>query len=436
MAKVYCRDSFFPTKHIANLPKQFTFNNGKKTFMVDYGTQDLLHFYKTLIKDAAIRGDNVGVDEYNENDIKTELLFDFSEIFQATDPSTGHIEAVMFIQHCFYQRAFDSCSATVHVFRSSGIDNVVYAELANLMGDFAQALDIGYTQVCVHVAFGLTDLYLELRKQGFVTVTLFPEWVELAGVGVDDSALMVKQLDSSNRKPKSMEHLLKAINSKFTPEKVQSTYFSSGCVPVPILPITLTTKQGVKFTFRNARMEEDELMYKMMSDAGSEGDGYAIDEYPTLDFFRIFYLADSAAVIIEEEATKTMAGVLIFLQSIIYRRATSSVADPAVIIKKEYRGSGLSLLARVVMILVERSVGFKREFGMTFSTNKATLKTWKNSSFPTIGTFPNGAHQGLHGWMDLVYGSISLEDDAGLLSKLTVGHLISSVNGKAFESKL
>lgn len=235
-----------------------------------------------------------------------------------------------------------------------------------------------------------------------------------------------------------MEHLLKAINSKFTPEKVQSTFFSSGCVPVPILPITLTTKQGVTFTFRNARMDEDELMYKMMSDAGSEGDGYAIDEFPTLDFFRIFCLADSAAVIIEDEATKTVAGVLIFLQAIVSRKATGSVADPAVIIKKEYRSSGLSLLARVVMIMVERSVGFKREFGMTFSANKATLKSWKKSNFPTIGIFPNGAHQGLHGWMDLVYGSspVSLEDDVGLLSKLGVGHLKSSENGKSFGSKL
>lgn len=235
---------------------------------------------------------------------------------------------------------------------------------------------------------------------------------------------------------KSKEEILKATNDKFTPEGVQSTYFSSGCLPVPILPITATTKQGFKFTFRNARIEEDEIMYKMLSDAANEGDGYAIDEMPTLNFFRMIYLTGNAAVIMEDVATKTVAGAMIFLKALQGRRATSSNVGTAVILNKEYRSSGLNNLARAVGIVVLRSMGFKQEFSITFSTNHAAIKAAKRFHIQTIGIFPNGAYQRGRGWVDLVYMLGSLEDEVGMLSKLGFEHLASSNKKQAVGSKL
>lgn len=235
---------------------------------------------------------------------------------------------------------------------------------------------------------------------------------------------------------KSKEEVLKAIQSRITPEIVQATYFSSGCLSVSILPITATTKQGLKFTFRNARLKDDEIMYKILSNAANDGDGFGIDELPTLDCFRMIYLAGNAAVIIEDEATKAIVGVMIFLKSLGGRRATGSIVDTAVILCAEHRHSGLTYLAYAVAAIVKRSVGFKRELGITFASNKAAIKASKKFGLQTIGTFPKGAILRGHGWVDLVYSFKSLNDEVGLISKLGYGHLVNLTNERTFESKL
>lgn len=105
----------------------------------------------------------------------------------------------MFVQYSLFQRSLDSCSATVHVFRSSSVDDRVYAELASLMGDFARELRLGYTQACVQTPLCFDGLYEELRRQGFVTAIVLPDWVEISGIGVRETALMIKQLDPIDR---------------------------------------------------------------------------------------------------------------------------------------------------------------------------------------------------------------------------------------------
>src|SRR5688572_27373909 len=137
-----------------------------------------------------IAGDNVGVDEYANSSDAFETLFDMSEIFQASDPVSGKIEAFMLIQSCLYQRSYDSCTASVYVFRTKDIDDEVYAELMSLVADFAKAIDIGYTQCFTQVALCLHGLYLQLRRRGFLTVAVLPNWVNIAGANLKDNAIM------------------------------------------------------------------------------------------------------------------------------------------------------------------------------------------------------------------------------------------------------
>ena len=144
-------------------------------------------------------GDNVGVDEYEKDSESIEMLFYISEIFHASDPVSGSIKAFMFIQPCLYQRSYDPCTASVYVFRAKDIDDEVYAELMSLVADFAKAIDIGYTQCFTQVALCLHGLYLQLRRRGFLTVAVLPNWVNIAGASLRDNAIMVKDFGMPER---------------------------------------------------------------------------------------------------------------------------------------------------------------------------------------------------------------------------------------------
>lgn len=141
----------------------------------------------------------MGVDEYENGSRAIEMLFDMSEIFEAFDPVSGVIEAFMFIEPCLYQRTYDSCTASVYVFRTKDIDDEVYAELMDLTADFAKAIDIGYSQCFTQVALCLQGIYLQFRRRGFLTVAVLPNWVNIAGGGLRDNTIMVKDFGLPER---------------------------------------------------------------------------------------------------------------------------------------------------------------------------------------------------------------------------------------------
>lgn len=141
----------------------------------------------------------MGVDEYEEDSEAIQTLFDISVIFQAFDPVSGVIEAFMVIEPCLYQRTYDSCTASVYVFRTKDIDDEVYAELMDLTADFAKAIDIGYSQCFTQVALCLQGIYLQFRRRGFLTVAVLPNWINIAGGSLRDNAIMVKDFGLPER---------------------------------------------------------------------------------------------------------------------------------------------------------------------------------------------------------------------------------------------
>jgi len=94
MSSQMCRDNVYPTRHIEGLPMKVTLLPGVDgltphhrddgfPLVVNYArVSDLPDLYR-LIEAAAHRGDNVGVDEYEDRKHLDDLI-KFSEIFIGT----------------------------------------------------------------------------------------------------------------------------------------------------------------------------------------------------------------------------------------------------------------------------------------------------------------------------------------------------------------
>lgn len=141
----------------------------------------------------------MGVDEYEEDSETLKTIFNLSEIFHATDPVSGSRKAFMCIEPCSYQRMYDTCTASLYVFRTKDVDDDVYAELIDLMADFAKAMDTGYLQCFTQLALCHHGIYLQLRRRGFLTVATLPNWVNIAGNNLRDNAIMFKDLGLPER---------------------------------------------------------------------------------------------------------------------------------------------------------------------------------------------------------------------------------------------
>lgn len=373
--------------------------------IIDYATTDQLHVCRKIIEDAAKRGDNVGTDEWREGTYSTNLLYELSEIFQATDRDSGRIDAFMFVQYCLYQCSLDSCSATLHVFRSSSVDDRVYAELASLMGDFARELGLGYTQACVQTSLCFDGLYKELRRQGFVATIVLPDWVEISGIGVTNTVLMIKQLDPIDRQIKSRSDVLRNLSSIYSPERVFQEYTNVSLLEIPGLPLTRTSPDGTQFLLRNMRRQDDEAMFQMVRDAMDEGDGFSVYEFPSLDCFRVVSLANSYTLIIEQQDSREIVGFQLYQDAVQYRRSTRRrICESTILLKKRIRGTGLGGGLQSVLSEIGRNLGYECELRMTFVNNSRALGISRRSAVRFLGVFPRGGYLKDIGWTDLVYG--------------------------------
>jgi len=146
-------------------------------------------------------GDNVGIGEFPTDSGMTDNIFNGSEIFAATDPRTKSVVAFILIHHSVHIRGYDTCLATIRVFRSAslGSNDVAYGSLVRLGTDFAGRLDYGYTHVTIDVALCKTSLLKVLKSHGFLITATIPHSVNIAGAGLVENAILIKSLGLSDR---------------------------------------------------------------------------------------------------------------------------------------------------------------------------------------------------------------------------------------------
>jgi len=145
-------------------------------------------------------GDNVGTDEYPDDD-SYDWFFTPTEMFAVTDVSSGHVVAFIAIGPCQYARGLDTCLAHLNVFRSSDIasDWTAFQSLVRLAVQLTVKLELGYTECVYSACLTCPELLRTLRAEQFTIKAILPKSINIVGKGLRENVIMTKDLGLPHR---------------------------------------------------------------------------------------------------------------------------------------------------------------------------------------------------------------------------------------------
>jgi len=94
---------------------------------------------------------------------------------------------------------YDPCLADVHVIRSRDVTDATYAGLISVAVKMTRQLDLGYTDCVMSVATSCCVLIEMLSRAGFTIVATLPRSINMSGIGLTDTVLMIRNLGLNER---------------------------------------------------------------------------------------------------------------------------------------------------------------------------------------------------------------------------------------------
>ena len=94
---------------------------------------------------------------------------------------------------------YDPCLADVHVIRSRDVTDVTYAGLVSEAVKMTRELGLGYTDCVMSVATSCCVLVETLCRARFTIVATLPRSINMAGIGLADTVLMIRNLGVNER---------------------------------------------------------------------------------------------------------------------------------------------------------------------------------------------------------------------------------------------
>ena len=166
--------------------------------VVDYlQPADFPHAYQ-LVQEAADRGDNVGQLEFPSLQQFNQWLI-YNDSFTFREPDSGELKGFLGVGPCLFGRSTRPCLASLTQVRSadwSKPDKVnSVRDMINIGQDITRGLRYGFTGCVTSVFSSCTDTYLQYRQEGFTPCAVVPRSGHVSGYGVDDSAVVVKDID-------------------------------------------------------------------------------------------------------------------------------------------------------------------------------------------------------------------------------------------------
>lgn len=188
-------------------------------------------------------------------------------------------------------------------------------------------------------------------------------------------------------------------------------YTSVDIPQIPGLPKTFLLKNGTKLVLRNAKKDEDHLLYEVFAKAEEKGEGYSVHEFPSLNLMRWHLLTNGYAAIIEEENTNMLVGFLIYHDSPMSRSGKGKVCDGSAIVIEGLRGKGFGKAFKHFGRFLMSVLGYERVLRETFFNNSRLLNVFKDDAeYSVCGVLPRGGFQKGVGWVDLVVSMSEIEN--------------------------
>ena len=185
--------SSYPGRRVSHLPSRYVDIPGMQ-LQLDYLLLDDVTESFQLVRDAATRGANVGVDEYPDEESFRERL-DLAEAFALKDENDGKLNGLILVHPFQMSRTIPIYLARMFVFYSAELDRRgAFPYILELSQQLTRAIGLSYS-ACVMLVFRKCEAtVLELRRQKFYVVAYVPLGGELADVGPCETLVWYKEM--------------------------------------------------------------------------------------------------------------------------------------------------------------------------------------------------------------------------------------------------
>lgn len=413
---------YYTARRIHSLPRQFILWNGTQ-LVIDYATPADRSSCVAFVRDSATQGrGNVGEDEFEGPYAgRLDAILTTSQIFVARNPDSQQAKAFVVVSPSIYTRTFDCSLAGLYVFlaREFQRDALVFQHLMRLAVEFSQELNLGYTNAVVQVSSSEHDFVRLLRQDGFLRVGTLQGCVKIAGKGLCDSILLAKRLSETSRPRRSSAEILEFADKLFPEDKTGELFNASTLPTIDFLPVKYTFSSGVAVLYRNMKKSEDTVLYEIWKSAAAKGEGYGLDEIPTLAAFRALILLEDYCAVLEELGTGKVVGMAFIAHSYYTRTSEIKTGESCLFLTDEFRQRQMGREALVLDLGMLKELGFEVSLNDTLSSNlRMTAITGNRSSYwQVVGAIPDGCYCEGYGWDDQIILQCNLDGVSGFLEQ-------------------
>jgi len=167
------------------------------------------------------------------------------------------------------------------------------------------------------------------------------------------------------------------------------------------LPKPCRFSSGMTGVLRNMNKDEDEKLYKTLLENVQDGVGYALYEFPSLDYFRKDWLSQGHCIVCEQDET----GEIIFFSLIketTFERGQHTTCQNDIVICKEFRNQGIAAEVFILMKAIAKELGYTGSMENFFISNVRVGVGLRRLGFNMCGVLPNAGYVGEAGWEDAV----------------------------------
>ncbi|CAH1789389.1 unnamed protein product [Owenia fusiformis] len=176
------------------------------------------------------------------------------------------------------------------------------------------------------------------------------------------------------------------------------------------LPRQCITHNGAQLMVDYATEEDIEPIYDMFVKAQNEGDGYAIDEYPTFNHF-VYKLRKGH--LFSMKVKGHLVGSMAVIPCRFVRSAFPNIGAGPMLVDKQYRGKGNFSKLLLLHALFCKELGYEGSMGDTFATSKSVLNVAGGLKSDTgseiLARIPRTGYIANKGWTDsyIMYRDLS-----------------------------
>ena len=187
-------------------------------------------------------------------------------------------------------------------------------------------------------------------------------------------------------------------------EEEYKTFFASTDVKcIPFLPVNHVSRNGTELVLRNFREGEDESMYKCLMVYADRGEGYTLDDFPTLYVFRGCFLRDHYVAVIENSSNADIVGYLLIGNSECIRSMKETyIADTRLLIEPNYQSGGFGVELMEIGLGIMKDMGYSAILSDLHLSNLPMFNVTTRLGYSKIGVIPNVAYMEGEGWQDSV----------------------------------